>query len=351
MSKAKMLNKKCILVDILHPAHVHFFRNIMANLSNSGYEIIFTAREKEMTTELLDLYNLKYYLISKQKNGLGLIFEMISRTLKLIAICLKKKPALLVGIMGPSISVVGAILRIPAWVYYDTENAWITNWFAYPLASRVYSPSCYLGKIRKNQILYPGYHELCYLHPDNFTPENEKLTINGLSIDKPFSLVRFVSWQASHDAGENGLNIENKRKIINALQKYGDVYISSEGMLPEDLKKHELNINKTDVHHLLAFAKIVIGESATMASEAAVLGTPAIYISDTHRGYTVEQEEKYGLVFNLTRSEMPRAIELINEVMENYSEETWKSKQKKLLSEKVNAAEYLYKTITEFIEG
>jgi hypothetical protein len=40
------------------------------------------------------------------------------------------------------------------------------------------------------------------------------------------------------------------------------------------------------------------GESATMASECAVLGVPAVYAADTGRGYTDEQEVRYGLVRN-----------------------------------------------------
>ena len=39
-----------------------------------------------------------------------------------------------------------------------------------------------------------------------------------------------------------------------------------------------------------------------MASESAVLGVPAIYIDNEGRGYTTEQENKYGLVYNYTES-------------------------------------------------
>ena len=50
----------------------------------------------------------------------------------------------------------------------------------------------------------------------------------------------------------------------------------------------------------IASASLLYGESATMASEAAVLGVPAIYLDNTGRCYTREEEEKYGLVFNFT---------------------------------------------------
>ena len=37
--------------------------------------------------------------------------------------------------------------------------------------------------------------------------------------------------------------------------------------------------------------------------EAAVLGTPSIYIDDKGRGYTDEQESEYKMVFNFSESE------------------------------------------------
>jgi uncharacterized protein len=51
------------------------------------------------------------------------------------------------------------------------------------------------------------------------------------------------------------------------------------------------------MHDALAFATIYIGEGATMASEAGVLGTPSVYISSISISYILDQE-KYGTVFN-----------------------------------------------------
>jgi predicted glycosyltransferase len=70
------------------------------------------------------------------------------------------------------------------------------------------------------------------------------------------------------------------------------VFISSESRLPEELSPYNLPISVDKMHHLMAFANLYIGESATMASECAVLGVPAIFIATTGRGYTTEQEQK-----------------------------------------------------------
>jgi hypothetical protein len=47
----------------------------------------------------------------------------------------------------------------------------------------------------------------------------------------------------------------------------------------------------------MAFARLFFGESATMASESAMLGTPAILVSTSRRGYTDELENPYGMLF------------------------------------------------------
>lgn len=340
------------LVDILHPAHVHFFRNIIIALENEGHKVMVTARKKEMSIDLLDAYKIPHTMISKQKNGIGLIFEMIQRSIRLMLICIKHRPKLLMGIMGPSIALVGFTLRIPVWIFYDTENAWITNCFAYPLANRIYTPNCYRNSIRKNHISYAGYHELTYLHPNLFTPDINVLEKYSIQTNKPFFLVRFVSWQASHDIGEIGIDLKNKKEIIAFLEQFGKVYITSESPLPEMLKDRSIPVSITDIHHLIAFSKIVIGESATMASEAAVLGTPAIFISDTLRGYTIEEENKYHLVYNLSRDNISNVYSIVNLLLNDEStQKDLISNHRLLLNEKVDVTQYITREIEMFMKG
>ena len=52
------------------------------------------------------------------------------------------------------------------------------------------------------------------------------------------------------------------------------------------------------MHDLLYYATMYIGEGATMASEAAILGTPSIYINTLRLSYTDEEEAKYDLLYN-----------------------------------------------------
>ena len=293
-----------VLVDILHPAHVHVFRNFAREFAARGHEVRFTLREKECARELLDQYGINYEILSRQLTHSKLAVEFLKRTIRLWEVVRLFRPHFLTGVMGPSIAVVGRLRRllrldsVRTAIFYDTEMAKITNWFAYPMADYVCTPDCYLGKVNGNHVTYPGYHELAYLHPKRFTPDPNIVRSAGLEPGSRYFIVRFVSYEASHDLGASGLTAMRKIELVKLLSKYGRVLISSEGKLPHELESHRLAIPASQIHHFLAFASLLIGESATMASECAVLGVPAFYISPVGRGYTDEQETRYGLVFN-----------------------------------------------------
>ena len=45
-----------ILIDIGHPAHVHYFKNFIWQMQKKGHEFMITARDKEVALNLLDKY-------------------------------------------------------------------------------------------------------------------------------------------------------------------------------------------------------------------------------------------------------------------------------------------------------
>lgn len=332
-----------VLVEILHPAHVHFFRNAIAAWKSRGDEVLVLSREKDVANELLEAYGIKYESISRLgKNKLSLVAEMLVRDVRMLRRARRFQPDVLVGIMGVTIAQVGPLIRKPAIVFYDTENAKLTNRVVYPLAHSVCTPECYDAPVNGNHIRYPSYHELAYLHPDRFTPDPEVLRRSGVDPEQPFFLLRFVSWQASHDVGEAGFDLKLKRELVAMLQKRGRVLISSESELPTDLEDLRFTAPPEAIHHFLAFAKMLVGESATMASEAAVLGTPAFYIADTGRGYTDELEAKYQLVWNYKRDEASEALSTIERLLNQPDlEEKIRMRHEKMLNQRIDATSWL----------
>lgn len=126
--------------------------------------------------------------------------------------------------------------------------------------------------------------------------------------------------------------------------KNGKVFISSESELPVSLKPYQLIIPPYRIHDAIAFASLLFGESSTMAEEAAMLGTPALYIYNNSTFYTTHLENKYQLMFNFSESEEDqiKAVELgKNLLSEPKTKADWAIKRQKMLNEKIDVTAFL----------
>jgi predicted glycosyltransferase len=338
-----------LLVDLLHPAHVHFFREAVRELRGRGHEVVLTARDKDVALPLLDRLGLEHRLLGRQRSGAaGLAGEWLSRSCRLALLARRIKPDLLMGIMGVSIAPVGRLLGIPTVVFYDTENAVLSNRVVFPLASAVVTPDCFAAPVRGRHFTYPGYHELSYLHPSRFRPDPAVLKELGVEPGERFFVVRFVSWKASHDWGQSGFSLEGREALIDLLRGHGKVFISSEEPLEGKHRALALPISVERVHSVLAYAHLCVGESATMASEAAVLGTPAVYHSPVGRGYTDEQERRYGLCF--TFRDERKALEKIRWLVGSPNLKVeWQRRRETMLRDKCDVTAWICRFLEEFL--
>jgi predicted glycosyltransferase len=333
-----------ILLDIGHPAHVHQFKNAIKILETSGHEILVTARNKEVTLYLLDRFGIKYVEVGQYKqSNISKAIEMFRIDYRLYKLAKTFNPDVLVGGVGNVyVAHVSALINKPAILFNDTEHAVLQNLLSYPFASAICTPSCYNKDLGKKQIRYNGYHELAYLHPNYFTPNPAVLDEIGLSEGDTFIILRFVSWTASHDIGHHG--IQDKTTLVRELEKYGQVFITSEGRLDGGLAKYQIKVAPEKMHDLMYYATLLYGESATMASECAVLGTHAIYCDFAGRGYTDEEESKYGLVCNFKsdedsiRSSREKAVELLGN---NNLKSIGRKKGAKLLGDKIDVTAFM----------
>ena len=139
----------------------------------------------------------------------------------------------------------------------------------------------------------------CLSPSQSIHPNPAILTEVDLDDGDPFIIIRFVSWDASHDVGQQG--ISDKVGLVKALEEYGRVLITSEGDLPPGITTIPDRISPEKLHDLLYYAMMYVGEGATTASECAVLGTYAIYVNALSLGYIVEEDERYHLVSDFSR--------------------------------------------------
>lgn len=294
------LNKLILHIDIGHPAHVHYFKNLIWLLKDNGHQIIITARDKEITFELMDYYNFPY--ISRGKGGNNLISKMmyiIIADLKLLRIMKKNKCDLSLSFASTYAAHAAKIARIPHIAFDDTEHAKFELMLYTPFTDVIFTPYCFSKRISSNQIFYNSLTELLYLHKSYFRPDASILEELKIAPNEEYVIVRFVSWSASHDMGQKGLSNKAKVELVHYLAKRFKVFVSSEGKVPTEIEKYVFNLHPAKIHNALYFARLYVGEGGTTASESALLGTPAIYINKLSMGY-IEEEKKIGLLFQLT---------------------------------------------------
>jgi len=289
-----------IVVDINHPAHVHYFKYFIREMRKKGHEVLITASEKDITFRLLECYNLDFRNVGNYGDSLiNKIINMPIIDFRYYKLMKSFKPDMLVGFGSIRAAHASFLLKKPCINFEDTEHSTEQIRLYLPFVDAVCTPSCYTGSLGKKQIRFNGYMELAPLHPNRFTPNPAVLSELGLTIDDPYIIFRFVSWQASHDVGQHG--IQDKIALVKALERYGHILITSEGKLPEELKQYKIRVSPEKLHDLLYYATLYVGEGATTASECAMLGTHAIYVNTLSVGYIAEEDEIYNIISDFSR--------------------------------------------------
>jgi len=330
-----------IIVDVNHPADVHFFKNFIWEMEKRGHSILITASRKEISYRLLDNYKFPYKKLGSY--GKSLAEKMIKIPLldiRMFRVAKKFNPDILVGFGSIRAAHVAKLLGKPCINFEDTDHAKWEHRLYVPFADVVITPRCFRKDFGQKHIKIDTYKELFYLHPDYFRPDISVLAQAGMKQGERFVIVRFVAMDAQHDLGQRGLH--NREEIVEQLEKYGKVFITSEGELPDHLKKYQITIPFDKLHDLLYFATLYFGDGSTTAAEAAMMGTPAVYVSSlaSGLGYVSDLEEIYGLLYNFKDQEpaLAKAVELLKNPQ---VKEEWNKKREIFLKDKLNATRFL----------
>lgn len=274
-----------VLFMISHPAHFHMFRYTIDNLQNDGHQVVVVIRPKDVLEQLCIDANMPYYKVKnrpKKWGMFGLAIFLIEKIIEVLHIARKEKPDMLVGSDGV-LAVVGKILRIPAFECYEDDGEAIALYakMFFPIYTGLLGPQCCSAwKWENKKIGYPSYQELGYIHPNQFTPNKEIVEKYGIDTSKTYFVIRFAQLTAHHDVGIHGMNTQIAEHVVEMLKPHGQIYITSERELESQFEPYRIRINPLDMHHVMAFASLYIGDSQTMAAEAGVLGTPFVRFND-----------------------------------------------------------------------
>jgi len=321
-----------------------------------GHSVIITIREKDLTSNLLDLYGFSYTVASSARKGtLGLARELFEHDWRVYQVARKNKSQVL---MGTSVAVahVAPLLGIKSIVFGEDDAAVAPTYvrITYPFAHAIVTPTCLKEDHGKRHIKYNGYQKLAYLHPNYFTPNPEVLLKLGLTPGEPYFIMRFVSLQAAHDKGERGLSLEARKNLVAKLSKIGRVFITSESPLPPELEPYRYHISPELMLDALAYATMLISDSQTMTAEAAILGVPSVRCNSFvgRISYLEEMEHRYQLTYGFTPDYQEEMFAKIDELLNQPDlTETWQKRRQFMLSEKIDVTAWMVEMVEKFAIG
>lgn len=267
-----------IWFDADNAPHVPVMRPLAEGLLRMGHRVIFTARNRASTCELLDLYGLEYMKVGGMF-GAG-TFGKVTGTLKRagqLASCMRKhRPDVSFGHGSRALPLASRLLGVPSVTMYDYE--WVSPWIFNRFCRTILLPEaigperCEEAGIRSDIVTrYPGLKEHLYLalrEPDPSVAEGLGLRDGALRL-----LLRPPARSAHYHNPEADSILEELVRLLCDRNDVQVVWLGRDGdpapsgfIVPQRVYPGPELVMAFDA---------VIGGGGTMTREASVLGVPS----------------------------------------------------------------------------
>lgn len=343
-----------ILIDIGHPAHVHLFRHLSNALKDRGHRLFYSVRNESVAIRLMDYYGMTPYLnLGGKKDSLfGKALTIAAQDAHLLSFV--RRNHIDIGLSsGIVLSHVAKLTGMNALMFDDDDDAVepLIVKYGHPVSDVVFTPQS-IKRRTSHAIYYAGTHELSYLHPKWFTPDKLVLEKAGLKEGERFFIMRFVAMKGHHDVGQLGLSKEQKLRLVDLLKQYGRVIITSERAAEPEFEPYRLPVPPEDIHSLMAYCSLFVGDSQTMTSEAAVLGVPALKCNTFANRLSVPNmlEQQYGLCYAYSPENFDKLCTHIQQLLAIEPQELrcqWQHKRNQFFQEHIDVNTFF----TWFIEN
>lgn len=336
------------IFELNHPKHYYQFKYIMQMLQQNGHMVHVLARDKDVLLNVLQEEHVDYEIFGLHaKNMRDKVLATPRLLLNYYKIAKRIKPDVIVSKASLYGTMVARVMGAKAIIFPDSEVVALTNKIVAPMCSNVITPATFGLDYGKKHIRVKGFFEDCYLAPSVFQPKDEVIKQYGLK--RPYALFRFVGWYANHDVNNAGFTAEQKRQLLDLAEQKMTVYISSEKKLPEDLEKYKLPTPAAEIHSVLAYADLYLGDSQTMATEAALLGTPAIrsnsFVGPNDMTNFIVLEKQYDLLRNIR--EYDGVVATVQDMTNNLRKQEWNIKKDAYFKNVGDTNQQIYDILTK----
>ena len=336
-----------ILIDIGHPGHVHLLHGVAEEMKKRGHKVFYSVRDIPVAKRLMEHYGMTPWidLGGKKDSLLGKAQTVLSQDMQLLRFVRRNHIDLGLS-SGLVLSHVSRLTKMKSFMFDDDDDAAepLVTKYGHPLSDIVFTPDC-IHRKTKHAVYYAGTHELAYLHPNRFTPDPSVLQHAGLAEGERFFIMRFVALKGHHDVGQTGLSLEQKRALVDLLKAHGRVIITSERAVEPEFEPYRLPVPPEEIHSLMAYSSMFVGDSQTMTSEAAILGVPALKCNTFAGRLSVPNmlENKYSLCYAYLPERFKDMLSKIHSLLDMPSESLraeWQAKRQQMLHEMIDPTEF-----------
>ncbi|MGQ3414269.1 DUF354 domain-containing protein [Natrinema sp. LN54] len=341
-----------ILVLANTPAHVHLYRHAVDRLERAGHDVLVLTREYACTTDLLDYFDMPYRVYGDHEtegySRLGFAREVGGQFLTIGTEAVRFDPDVIFG-RGPYAAYAGTLSRTPVVLVLDDEPGDFNHTVSRPFADCILSPEVTRRDLGDAHYTFDGFKECAYLHPEVFEADSDVREYLDVEPDEPYVLVRFNALDALHDADLEGFRPEQRRDLIERLSEDATVFVSDEGgeMDLRDLPARSYDLHPALIHDAMAEASLLVADTGTMATEAALLGTPAFRYrgTDDHEYGEFRELERAGLAeqFDSYDAVRDRSLEIL---ADDEANARWQEQRREYVGDLVNLTDLLVDVAT-----
>ncbi|ELY49404.1 DUF354 domain-containing protein [Natronorubrum sulfidifaciens] len=336
-----------ILVFANTPAHVHLYRHAVDRLESAGHDVLVLTREYACTTDLLDFFGMPYRVYgthgTESYSKLRFARELGGQFVTIAREAVRFDPDVIFG-RGPYAAYAGTLTRSPVVLVLDDEPGDFNHTVSRPFAETILSPAVTRRDLGENHYTFTGFKECAYLHPDVFSRDENVREFLGVGPDEPYVIARFNALDALHDADIEGFSPSQRRDLLERLSEHATVFVSDEGgrMELRDLPARPYDLHPALIHDAMAEASLLVADTGTMATEAALLGTPAFRYrgTDTHEYGEFQELERAGLAeqFDEYIDVRERSLEIL---ADDDAPARWQRRRQEYIATLTNLAELL----------
>ncbi|WP_435179450.1 DUF354 domain-containing protein [Halorussus sp. AFM4] len=333
------------------PAHVHLYRNAVSRLRDRGHDALVLARDYGCTLDLLEYYDVPHEVYGELATSKYSLARQLPRHyLTILRHVRAYDPDRIFGV-GAYAAHAGVAAGAPTVLITDSENTHLDHAVSRPFADAYLTPHTFDKDLGEKHHVFRGFKECAYLHPEEWEPQTDIREELGVGPDEEFVIVRLNAFGSHHDVGQAGFTPEKRRRLVSELADRATVFVSDEGGDADfsGLPARPFDLHPALLHDALAEASLLVADTQTMVTEAALLGTPAIrsnsFVGDDDMGNFTELERE-GLIYNFRefRPVLETATDLL--AAAGVADE-WADRREAFLADKVNLTDLIVDAATD----